>query len=185
MDAAEVATVTKTAYATPTWRPCKFGRTKGGKTIPAERPTMFRTQAEAQATLERFHRLGTAAGVPLGNYLAYGVVAPLSEWESTAGQPSAYRERQQVQAEVELEQLEVKALEAAEALERAREQVAANKRRTTVSGDWAGYGVSNVQKRVTADGVEWYRGRVSGKTSQTFETEAEATAWVEAQKALA
>ena len=96
-DLAQLVNVEKTAYLGSSWRACKPERVKGGRTIPADRPDAFRTEQEAQETLDRYHRLGTEAGVPMANHLAFGVVAPLSEWESTAGQPSADRERQQVQ----------------------------------------------------------------------------------------
>jgi hypothetical protein len=107
MDAAEIASVKKTVFDTPSWRACKPERFKGGKIIPAERPTVFDSEEEAQATLERFHRLGSQAAVPLAGHLQYGVVCPLSEWEATAGQPSVDREQEELQAEVELERAKV------------------------------------------------------------------------------
>jgi hypothetical protein len=71
------------------------------------------------------------------------------------------------------------------AAERAAEDKLTASKPAPSSSDWHGYGAPNVQRRVTADGSELYRGRVSGKASPTYQTEADATAWVEAQKATA
>jgi hypothetical protein len=103
------------------------------------------------------------------------VVAPAREWEATAGQPTADREREQVQAEVRLETLEVKAREAAEALERAR----AEQERTTPDApgrsDWHKHPTEpQVQQRIRSDDSKVFRARVAGRVSPTFETVAEA-----------
>jgi len=173
MDAAELETVRKTVYNSASWRAAKPERVKGGKLIPAQTPTIFPTEKDAQQTLERFHRLGTEAGVPMAGHLAYGVVAPMDEWESTNGQPTADREREQVQAEVEVETLEVRAREAAEALERAKERVSASRpAATTSSSDWIGVpGEKGIQTRTRADGSVVYRHR----GGETVDSLAEAT----------
>jgi hypothetical protein len=102
LDAAEVTHVSKTVHNSPSWKPARLERVKGGKVLPADTPSTFETEADAAATLERFRRLGSQAGVPMAAHLQYGVVCPLSEWEVSAGQATVDRERQQIQAEVEL-----------------------------------------------------------------------------------
>jgi hypothetical protein len=108
LDSAEAESIMKVAYTTASWRACKPERVKNdGRVLPAERPSVFETEEEAHATLDRYHRLGTRVGVPLSGHLSYGVVCPLSEWEATAGQPTADRETQQLQAEAEMERIKV------------------------------------------------------------------------------
>src|SRR5829696_4014132 len=74
LDAAELETVQKQVYNSASWRAAKPERVKGGRILPAERPTVFKTAAEAQAVLDRYRRLGQEAGVPMSGHLAYGVV---------------------------------------------------------------------------------------------------------------
>ena len=174
-EAAELENVQKTVYLEASWRACKPERVKGGQTLPADEPTFFRTERQALETLDRYRRIGSDVGVPMANHLAYGVVAPAREWEATAGQPAADREREQVQAEVRLETLEVKAREAAEALERAR----AEQERTTPDApgrsDWHKHPTEpQVQQRIRSDDSKVFRARVAGRVSPTFETVAEA-----------
>jgi len=167
LDDAEVMSVPKTVYDIPSWRACRPERVKHGVTIPAEPPTIFDTAEDVEATLERYHRLGAEAGVPLANHLGYGIVCPLSEWAETAGKPSAAGEQEQLQAEVELERLKAQERRVAERIAELRDQLVPT--RITASSDWIGVrGEKGIQSRSRADGTTVWRHR-GGQTVDTLE----------------
>jgi hypothetical protein len=174
-DAAELENVKKIVFLSASWRACKPERVKGGQTRPADEPTLFRTEREALETLDRYRRIGSEAGVPMSAHLQYAVVAPAREWEATAGQPTADREREQIQAEVRLETLEVQAREAAEALERARTEQERATPDAAGRSDWHKHPTEpQVQQRIRSDHSKVFRCRVGGRTSPTFDSVAEA-----------
>jgi hypothetical protein len=172
---------TKMGYRDPNWFFTKRERVRDGRIVPAEPPTGFATEAEAQQTIDRYHRLGTEAGVPQSNHLQYAVVV---EWaEFAAGGNTVVREQRAISAEVEVAEAERLAQEATAALERARE-AAREFEPQPAETDWTSAGVPNVQRRTLADGSVRWRGRVAGKPGPTLNSEAEAVAWVEQQKAM-
>jgi hypothetical protein len=157
-------------FDTPTWRACRPGR----------RPTVFPTAEAAEATVEEHLAAAEHFNIPLGN-LKMSQVVPVEEFEASLLEDPSDRIAQRV-TQVELAVAKRKAENAA-AEAAAIEAALKESKPAPSTGDWHGAGVPNVQKRVTADGATWYRGRVRGESSPTYATAAEATAWVEERRA--